>query len=72
MECDHCKGTMIRGFAPFHIDREGRHISLDKVPAWVCTQCGEALFERPEVEAIQAMEVGGSENIAMNIGSMRA
>ena len=46
---------MERATAPFHIDRNGFHLSLDHVPAWVCTQCGEPYFESTEVDLIQAM-----------------
>lgn len=53
MKCMYCQGEMERGSAPFHIDRKEVHISLDKVPAWVCTQCGEAYFEETEVDAMQ-------------------
>lgn len=53
MKCIHCRGTMKRGKAPFHIDRKGYHISFNAVPAWVCAQCGEPYFEEQEVEAIQ-------------------
>jgi YgiT-type zinc finger domain-containing protein len=53
MKCIHCKGTMKKGKSPFHVDRDGYHLSFDSVPAWVCTQCGEAYFEEKEVEAIQ-------------------
>jgi YgiT-type zinc finger domain-containing protein len=44
---------MTRGKAPFHIDRRGVHITLDDVPAWVCSQCGEPYFEEHEVDVIQ-------------------
>ncbi|MFQ5865516.1 MAG: YgiT-type zinc finger protein [bacterium] len=53
MKCIHCQGKMQRKFAPFHIDRKGYHLTLDEIPAWVCTQCGEVYFEEAEVEAIQ-------------------
>jgi len=53
MKCMHCQGGMARGTAPFHIDRKDVHIGPDKVPAWVCTQCGEAYFEEGEVDAMQ-------------------
>jgi YgiT-type zinc finger domain-containing protein len=53
MKCIHCQGKMERGTAPFHIDRKGYHLMFDSIRAWVCTQCGEAYFEEPEVEAIQ-------------------
>ena len=42
-----------RMIAPFHVDRKGYHITLDRIPAWVCAQCGEVYFDDPEVEAIQ-------------------
>ncbi len=51
----HCKGRMQMGAAPFHIDRNGYHLSLDAVPAWVCGQCGEPYFEAREVRTIQRL-----------------
>ena len=53
MKCLHCKGTLVKGKAPFSVDRKGYHVTWDAIPAWVCTQCGEPLFEAREVEAIQ-------------------
>ena len=53
MRCIQCRGEMKRGNAPLHVDRFGCHVTLDRVPAWVCSQCGEAYFEEKEVEAIQ-------------------
>jgi YgiT-type zinc finger domain-containing protein len=53
MECYHCKGDMIRAYAPFSADRHGYHITWESIPAWVCTQYGEALFEENEVNHIQ-------------------
>ena len=53
MTCIHCKGKMERGASPFQIDRKGYHLVLEAVPAWVCTQCGEAYFESQEVDRIQ-------------------
>ena len=53
MECFNCKGEMIKGTAPFSADRNGYHISWESISAWVCTQCGEALFEENEVDHIQ-------------------
>jgi YgiT-type zinc finger domain-containing protein len=51
----HCQGKMTRGAAPFHIDRKGYHLVLDKIPAWVCSQCGEAYFGETEVDSIQSV-----------------
>lgn len=53
MECMHREGQMARGHAPFHIDRKNVHISIDQIPAWICTHCGEVYFEDTEVETMQ-------------------
>jgi YgiT-type zinc finger domain-containing protein len=53
MNCIHCQGKMKRGIHPFHVDRKGYHLTMDRIPAWVCSQCGEAYFDEAEVEAIQ-------------------
>ena len=66
MECIHCKGKLIRGTAPFGTDRNGYHITWEAIPAWVCSQCGEALFEENEVEHIQrALEQVDNETEAL-------
>jgi YgiT-type zinc finger domain-containing protein len=54
MDCLHCRAKMQRGTAPFSVRRNGYHISWDAIPAWVCEQCGESLFETPEVDTIQS------------------
>jgi YgiT-type zinc finger domain-containing protein len=46
---------MNKGFAPLHIDRKGCHLTLDNVPAWVCSQCGEVYFEEAEVNIVQEL-----------------
>jgi YgiT-type zinc finger domain-containing protein len=51
MEC--CRAQMRRGTAPFSIDRNGYHVSWDNIPAWMCDQCGEVMFEACEVDLIQ-------------------
>ena len=53
MKCLYCQGKMKKGTAPFHVDRDGYHATLDAVRAWVCVQCGEPYFEALEVQAIQ-------------------
>ena len=55
MKCMHCSGRMKKSAAPFHIDRKGYHLSLDAVPAWICAQRGEPLFEEREVRTIQRL-----------------
>ncbi len=59
----YCQGKMERGVAPFHIDRNGYHLTLEAVPAWVCTQCGEVYFEESEVERIQTAIARLDENV---------
>jgi YgiT-type zinc finger domain-containing protein len=51
----YCQGEMERGTAPFHIDRKGYHLLFDRIPAWVCSQCGEVYFAEIEVDSIQAV-----------------
>ena len=55
MKCLHCRGEMEKGTTPFHVDRKGCHVTLDNVPAWVCSQCGDPYFEEDEVDAIQEL-----------------
>lgn len=55
MKCMHCQGEMKKSTAPLHIDREGVHLGLDDVPAWVCRQCGEPFFEESEVNSIHSI-----------------
>lgn len=55
MKCIYCQGIMKRGVAPFHVDRKGYHLLFDRIPAWVCSQCGEVYFEETEVDSIQAV-----------------
>ncbi len=55
MKCVYCQAEMIKSVVPFHIDRKGIHLSLDEVPAWVCSQCGESCFEASEVDSMQAL-----------------
>ena len=64
MKCMYCQGSMIKQTAAFHIDRRGIHITLDAVPAWVCSQCGEPYFEEQEVDAIHALIASVDEKTA--------
>jgi YgiT-type zinc finger domain-containing protein len=66
MDCFHCKGQMVKGGAPFSIDRNGYHISWESIPAWVCAQCGETFFEENEMNHIQrALDKIDHETIAL-------
>lgn len=61
---------MQRSKAPFHVDRNGYHLVLDTVPAWVCDQCGEAYFEEREVNAIHAAIKGLDDRLNRILGSL--
>lgn len=53
VECYYCKGSMIREKSPYSVSRDGYHLVIDDVLAWVCKQCGEVYYENKEVDAIQ-------------------
>ncbi len=55
MECLHCKGELVRKKVSYSATRKGYHLIIDHVPAWVCEQCGEPLFDEETVDAIQEM-----------------
>jgi YgiT-type zinc finger domain-containing protein len=55
MECLHCRGTLRRQRVCYTGTRKGYHLIVDDVPAWVCDQCGEPLFDEQTVDAIQRM-----------------
>ncbi len=44
---------MERGRAAFQVTRKGYHLTLESLPAWVCSQCGETYFDEQQTEAIQ-------------------
>jgi YgiT-type zinc finger domain-containing protein len=43
---------LVRQETHYAASRKGYHLILD-VPAWVCEQCGEPLFDETTVDAIQ-------------------
>lgn len=53
MKCFPCQAELRRGTATFTDSRNGYVLVLQDVPAWVCPQCGEPLFEAAAVEGIQ-------------------
>lgn len=53
MKCIHCQGELRQSKIPYAVNRRGYHLIIDDVPAWVCSQCGEPLFDEKQVDAIQ-------------------
>lgn len=64
MECLYCKGTLIRKQVSYTATRKGYHLIIDRVPAWVCEQCGEPLYEEETVDAIQQVLQGVDARLA--------
>jgi YgiT-type zinc finger domain-containing protein len=55
MECSHCKSDLEPGRTTYSANRHGYHLRLDDIPAWICQQCGEPVFEERVVAAIQQL-----------------
>lgn len=55
MQCLHCQGTLVRQKISYTVNRKGYHLIIDDVPAWVCQQCGEPMFDEATVDLIQEM-----------------
>jgi YgiT-type zinc finger domain-containing protein len=52
MKCLYCRGDLASKRTSYAANRKGYRLILD-VPAWVCEQCGEPLFDEETVRAIQ-------------------
>jgi YgiT-type zinc finger domain-containing protein len=52
MESPYCKGTLTRKVVNHAVSRKDYHLLVD-VPARVCEQCGEPLFDEATVDTIQ-------------------
>jgi len=55
MKCLYCQGTLVRQQISYTANRQGYHLIIDDVPAWVCQQCGEPMFDEATVDLIQEM-----------------
>ena len=55
MRCLFCGGEMGKKSVAYTVDRDGYHLFIKEIPAYVCSQCGEKFFEEKEVDAIQNM-----------------
>lgn len=55
MDCLSCGGRLARSKTTYTASRRGFHLILDDVPAWVCEQCREPLFDEATVTEIQRM-----------------
>ena len=55
MECIYCNGSLVRKQVPYTVVRRGYQLIISDVPAWVCEQCNEPMFDEDTVTAIQTM-----------------
>ncbi|MFB6272531.1 MAG: YgiT-type zinc finger protein [Salinibacter sp.] len=55
MECLDCGGQVERSLSRYTVNRQGYHLFLHEIPAYICSQCGEKHFGEAEVEAVQRM-----------------
>ncbi len=55
MKCLFCSVEMEKALVSYTVDRNGYHLFIEKIPGYVCSQCGERYFNEKEVEAIQNM-----------------
>jgi len=53
MECLYCSGNLKKSKEVFHVDRNGIHLTIDRLDVYKCEICGEILIETQEVELIQ-------------------
>ena len=64
MKCVNCHGDLKKGKAPYTISRKGYHVIIDQLPAWICEECGEPLFETEAVNVIQDIIHSTDEKLA--------
>jgi YgiT-type zinc finger domain-containing protein len=63
MKCLLCSGEMEKAKVAYTVNRKGYHLFIEKIPAYVCSRCGEQFFEEKEVCAIQNMLKVFEENL---------
>ena len=58
MVCDLCGSPVTEEKVTYSLELPERWILVEKVPARVCAQCGERLFDLETVEKLQAIAWG--------------
>ena len=53
MKCLYCQAPVERGTAEVNLRRDGKQLSRQSVPAWVCTRCDQPYFEPQEVAMVR-------------------
>jgi YgiT-type zinc finger domain-containing protein len=55
LRCLHCDGTLVRKKMSYTMASREHHLIIDDMPAWVCQQCGEPMFEEQAVDVVQKL-----------------
>lgn len=55
LKCMLCGGNLEKSAASYTVVRKGYHLFIERIPAYVCSRCGEKAFDEKEVAAIQNM-----------------
>jgi len=55
LRCLHCDGTLVRKKISYTMTHREHHLIIDDMPAWVCQQCGEPMFEEQAVDVVQKL-----------------
>ncbi len=63
MNCLFCNGKLKKSTVAYTVNRKGYHLYIEKVPALVCTQCGEKFFDEKETQSIQKALISFEKNI---------
>jgi YgiT-type zinc finger domain-containing protein len=63
MKCSFCKGDLRPGKASYTETRNGCDVVFHDLPAFICIQCNEPLFDEKTVLAIQKVLSTMDENI---------
>ncbi len=53
--CSICGGRSTPGLTTYLYQRDGEVFVFERVPAWICGQCGERSFAGPAVELIERL-----------------
>lgn len=52
MKCFECSGELFESTTALHMEREGKLVIIEGVPAKVCKQCGEEYISGPVAEKV--------------------
>ena len=52
-ECGVCHGKMTKQLVTYSQFYKGNFIIVENVPAWVCEQCGDTLYDPETVDRLQ-------------------